>query len=820
MNIRRILATVVLTTTAMLGLVVISPVAAQANTISTLVTKIGSDVVGVNTTLRAGQYILSKDVRFALVMQSDGNLVLYGTDGGARSVARWATGTNGKGAVRATFQSDGNLVLYRSDNQPVWASRTDGSGAATLAVQADGNVVLYRGGGVAVWQTGTGGRPQVTYQGGDQLHPDQHMSRNTYLRSEDGRYALLFQNDSNLVLYGPAYQVLWASSTGGSGAADLVVQGDGNVVLYRGTTAVWSTGTQGFTITRFQVQDDAQVGAWADSTFVWSSKRGLLVPRPAPAPQTTTITATLRYSDLYQGADRPIREAKVELWRFKPRALGVWTWGVDQVLRTDSAGRINTAVPYETAGITYALRVVAENRAAVVRPNPKTIGAWIPSTLGMDGAMWREPGDNQPIQPRVTAPGQTHDMSWTFTGWAAQHYNIADTLLYAHDYAAAHRGDTDVLNPVAVTWLNIDGVINGGTPFYQPVGSTIRLPAGESMVQLPAGDRKSIKIAYDDPTLAHEYAHYLEHTLSSFYALPAKHNGCNSVDAEFAWMEGFADYFAAAVYDSLPSGTLSTSRPAGILPYSHTHLEESPQCAGSTAEGRTLENRVAAVLWDLADPAGAEPNGQDPVAGQGTTVFQIFDRELDRAPHPLVSFACPTINNFRNAWKSRGLDLTKLDAVFALNGVATADRPASAVPLCTSTGSGSTAALQADTGTIMYTADTTKCLDVRNAATADGTAIQLWTCNGSSAQNWARSGRTLHALGKCLDISGGGTANGTLVQLWTCNGTGAQDWVYQADGTLKNPQSNRCLDVVAGSTAVGARVQIWDCIANSAQRWL
>ena len=32
------------------------------------------------------------------------------------------------------------------------------------------------------------------------------------------------------------------------------------------------------------------------------------------------------------------------------------------------------------------------------------------------------------------------------------------------------------------------------------------------------------------------------------------------------------------------------------------------------------------------------------------------------------------------------------------------------------------------------------------------------------------------ALNKCLDISGGGSADGTKIQLWTCNGSGAQNW--------------------------------------------
>ncbi|MEV4490168.1 ricin-type beta-trefoil lectin domain protein [Micromonospora coxensis] len=46
---------------------------------------------------------------------------------------------------------------------------------------------------------------------------------------------------------------------------------------------------------------------------------------------------------------------------------------------------------------------------------------------------------------------------------------------------------------------------------------------------------------------------------------------------------------------------------------------------------------------------------------------------------------------------------------------------------------------------------------------------------------------TVRSLGKCLDVKSSGTTNGTPVQLWTCNGTGAQQWAPQADGSLKNP---------------------------------
>jgi lysophospholipase L1-like esterase len=115
-----------------------------------------------------------------------------------------------------------------------------------------------------------------------------------------------------------------------------------------------------------------------------------------------------------------------------------------------------------------------------------------------------------------------------------------------------------------------------------------------------------------------------------------------------------------------------------------------------------------------------------------------------------------------------------------------------------------------------------KCLDVSNSGTADGTAVQLWTCNGTGAQNWASApgaGGAVRALGKCLDVSGGGTAATTKVQLWTCNGSGAQRWVTGANSSLVNPQSGRCLDDPGSATADGTRLQIYDCNGTAAQAW-
>ncbi|MFC7533233.1 chitosanase [Actinoplanes sp. GCM10030250] len=113
-----------------------------------------------------------------------------------------------------------------------------------------------------------------------------------------------------------------------------------------------------------------------------------------------------------------------------------------------------------------------------------------------------------------------------------------------------------------------------------------------------------------------------------------------------------------------------------------------------------------------------------------------------------------------------------------------------------------------------------KCIDVAAAATANGTAIQLYDCNNSAAQHWTtgNSDGTLRALGKCLDVAAAATANGTKVQLYDCNASGAQKWTA-SNGALVNAGSGKCLDVTDKSTANGTRLQIWTCSATANQTW-
>ncbi|WP_235032295.1 ricin-type beta-trefoil lectin domain protein [Actinacidiphila yanglinensis] len=112
-----------------------------------------------------------------------------------------------------------------------------------------------------------------------------------------------------------------------------------------------------------------------------------------------------------------------------------------------------------------------------------------------------------------------------------------------------------------------------------------------------------------------------------------------------------------------------------------------------------------------------------------------------------------------------------------------------------------------------------KCADVAGASSANGTAVQLYDCNGTAAQSWTASGNTLQALGKCLDVAAAGTADGSQVQLYDCNGTAAQQWTRGPNNELVNTGSGKCLDATGPSSANGTRLQIWTCTGAANQQW-
>lgn len=112
-----------------------------------------------------------------------------------------------------------------------------------------------------------------------------------------------------------------------------------------------------------------------------------------------------------------------------------------------------------------------------------------------------------------------------------------------------------------------------------------------------------------------------------------------------------------------------------------------------------------------------------------------------------------------------------------------------------------------------------KCVDVRFSGRAQGTAVDLFSCNGTDAQRWTMpADGTLRALGNCADLQAGGGAAGTRVVMRKCSGAASQRW-SRTGGRLVNARARLCLDVPGFRTANFTQLIVWTCNGQLNQQW-
>ncbi|MCA2217985.1 glycosyl hydrolase [Jidongwangia harbinensis] len=113
-----------------------------------------------------------------------------------------------------------------------------------------------------------------------------------------------------------------------------------------------------------------------------------------------------------------------------------------------------------------------------------------------------------------------------------------------------------------------------------------------------------------------------------------------------------------------------------------------------------------------------------------------------------------------------------------------------------------------------------RCVDVRWGKDADGTPVQLWTCNGTGAQRWTFEGQQgpVRALGKCLAVADGSAGEGAAVRLSACDDSDGQRW-WVTNGRLINAGTGKCLDA-HGGTGKGTPLQVRTCADRPAQAWI
>ncbi|MFF3430447.1 trypsin-like serine protease [Streptomyces sp. NPDC002602] len=200
-------------------------------------------------TLQSGETLASENAQ--LIMQDDGNMVLYHRTGGQnKGGALWASGTGGNPGAFARMQPDGNFVVYKKGSTgdeaagALWASGTAGNASARLELQGDANLVVYtkdggHGIGGHLWHSDT-------YPRGDKLTSGAKLMPGHWLTN--GKNVLMMDIQGNVLVRDVATsREVWGKYTWDWGSY-LSMQADGNLVLYKkgtDTGALWATGTHG-----------------------------------------------------------------------------------------------------------------------------------------------------------------------------------------------------------------------------------------------------------------------------------------------------------------------------------------------------------------------------------------------------------------------------------------------------------------------------------------------------------------------------------------------------------------------------------------------
>ena len=124
------------------------------------------------------------------------------------------------------------------------------------------------------------------------------------------------------------------------------------------------------------------------------------------------------------------------------------------------------------------------------------------------------------------------------------------------------------------------------------------------------------------------------------------------------------------------------------------------------------------------------------------------------------------------------------------------------------------------TGTFVGIGD--KCLDNSGSRLTDNNKVQLYQCNGTSAQKWvhtsAGSLRANNGSSYCLDVPGNSKAEYTYLRLWKCNGSGAQHFTIVED-KIVGQATGFCATVHYAEITNGTPLWMKSCHGSTAQKW-
>lgn len=174
--------------------------------------------------------------------------------------------------------------------------------------------------------------------------------------------------------------------------------------------------------------------------------------------------------------------------------------------------------------------------------------------------------------------------------------------------------------------------------------------------------------------------------------------------------------------------------------------------------------------------------------------------------------------NYKSYWWTQGENPT------TNNGVQGSGKPWELVGACSSSTTTPSTETNTDStvinGVVHPNLNSKLCLAVDTNQTANGSAVKINTCDGSSAQAWRYDNGQLKIFSnKCLDVVDGVMKSGTRLQIWDCDSNNDnQKWTRSGETLVWN-LSKFCLDVPQSKATAGVSIQIWNCNQTNAQKW-
>ena len=676
-------------------------------------------------------------------------------------------------SVRLTMQAGGNLVLSSLvSGNALWSTSTSSAGSYAV-FGTDGNLTVYSSTGTQQWSTGLAAATGST---------------------------LALQNDGNLVDDSSAGSPLWSSGTGGGDSGNAPVANATTSYTYdtagRQSTVTDSAGNQWSyhydLLGELTSQTDPNTGT---SSYGPYDVDGNLLQLTDSRGQKIGYT--------YDWDDRETAEYDLTKASTESGSNELASWAYDSLAK----GLPTSSTRYVggTAGSAYTEAVTGYN--AQGQPTGGTYT--IPATDGFAAA------------GKTAAPASgtvTYTLASTYTpntGLLATTTYQADGGLPAEQvtYGYNQQGDLNGFGGYISSSNTPDYVDNTG---HDAFGQVLQTNYGPSSKELAT-------YAQYDPTTGAvtQTSSMLQSSSTSLDVTNYRYNQVGEITAIDDLQNNTTHDTQCFSYDSLQQLTQAWTDTAGIN--SPTQADPSVGDVGGCNTATPQTSTTSPVTTSTI--GGPAPYWQ-------TYTYDLLGDRTGMVQHDTTGNAA---NDTTQSIAFAGSNATAPAAEPNEGGTVTTSNPTlgTTTQSVTHTDTGYTP--NENAGNTMSRSTTSSgrlttgftptgggplCIDDSSSATTPGNKVQVYTCNGSSAQSWTiGTNHSVQVLGMCLDTTGEATASGTAVVINTCDSTKAtQQWKAGQDGTLVNGgNSSMCLADPAGA-AKGTQLQILAC-GGADQTW-